>query len=206
MPQAAASLLMRWAGKKWLLIYDNLEDKQLFARYNPNGRGAIVITTRLNMLGSQLGCDQISLARFSKEDSIIVFNHFRKLRDHQASEQDETHEIDELIDLLDGLALGIKQIASYIGSEGLSVREYLAKYKSMPRILLSEENVDESKSLAQAWAVEFAHFREKQVHACQLLSILSLLSAHKIQMDIFETSDDNENLEAIFDVFDDDFE
>lgn len=178
----------------------------MFARYNPNGHGAIVITTRLSTLGSQLECDQISLARFSKKDSVIAFNHFRKLRNPRALQHDESHEIDELLELLDGLALGIKQIASYIGSERLSVGEYLTKYKSMPRILLSEEDVDESKSLAQAWAVEFAHFRETEAHACQLLSILSLLSAHDIQMDIFELMDDDESVGLSFTVFDDEFE
>ena len=190
-------------GKTWMLIYDNLEDKDLFAQYNPGGQGAIVVTTRSSVLGSQLGGEDIGVAKLSKTYSVIAFKHFRSSRGSRKFEQDETREIDELLELLDGLALGIKQIASYIGAEELTVGEYLARYKSMPKILLSDQS--ESKHLAQAWDVEFADFRttkdRKRIHACQLLSILSLISAHEIQMNLFALTEKDEGPEEIFDVF-----
>ncbi|RMD44487.1 hypothetical protein DV735_g657, partial [Chaetothyriales sp. CBS 134920] len=195
---------LRTTGKTWLLIYDNLDDKDLLARYHPREHGAIVVTTRIRDLGKKLEAESIELTRFSKPDSILVFNHFRRSRHLDVNDSREKEAIDKLVTLLDGLALGIKQIASYIGSKKLTVDQYLTRYESMPRTLLSAEDSKESQTLAKAWTVEFKDFQENAVHTSQILSILSLISAHKIPMELFTLGENDDGPEDFFDVFEQD--
>jgi hypothetical protein len=80
-----------------------------------------------------------SSSKFSPEDSLNLFNGLRLLRHPQADVENEKGQTKELLELIDGLALGIKQMASYISSKKMKISKFQEQYNKMAKYILEHK-------------------------------------------------------------------
>ncbi len=178
--------------KRWLLIYDNVEDLKLLNQYLPPCPGPVLITTRMKWIALPMGGNSeiLELQPFGDDDATTLF---KNLKDH-GKKRDISHDEQEalvtLLGHLGGLALAIQQMAAYISYRGLSVREFLEKYDKMaPSIHKKGDGSSASHTLSTCWELSFAAIREKHPFANALLGIMSMLSPDVIQLDLFTVKD-----------------
>lgn len=178
--------------KKWLLIYDNVEDFELLNQYLPPSPGPVLITTRMKWIAFRVGGNKemLELGTFSDDDTIALFKNLKdhgKKRDTSPDEQEATG---TLLRLLGGHALAIQQMAAYISYRGFTIREFLAKYDKMaPNIHKKGDGSPASSTLSTCWELSFAAIREKHPFANTLLGIISLCSPDVIHLDLFTVKD-----------------
>ena len=178
--------------KKWLLIYDNVEDFDLLDQFLPPSPGPVLITTRMKWIAFRVGGNNkmLELDTFGDDDATVLF---KKLKDH-GKKRDTSHDEQEalvtLLGLLGGHALAIQQMAAYISYRGFTIREFLAKYDKMaPNIHKKGDGSSASSTLSRCWELSFAAIREKHPFANTLLGIISLCSPDVIHLDLFMVKD-----------------
>ena len=178
--------------KKWLLIYDNVEDFELLDQYLPPSPGPVLITTRMKWIAYRVGGNNqmLELGTFGDDDATALFKNLKdhgKKRDTPPDEQDA---LVTLLGLLGGHALAIQQMAAYISYRGFTIREFLTKYDKMaPNIHKKGDGSSASSTLSTCWALSFAAIREKHPFANTLLGIISLCSPDVIHLDLFTVKD-----------------
>ncbi|RTE83616.1 hypothetical protein BHE90_001798 [Fusarium euwallaceae] len=182
-------VLKSWLGKtskRWLMIYDNVNDFRLLKEYLPPRTGSMIVTSRFYSLSYAFPghATRISLQKFGLDDSLHLFNRYRKFRDPDNDTTADFNETKELLASLDGLALGIKQMAFYIASKGLSVSKFLDQYDRMAKSVLNRGTPDDRHSLGTLWNMQFEDI--KQTNAAKLLGILSMAGADGFPRELLE--------------------
>ena len=179
-----------------MLIYDNVDDYKLLDEYLPPDTGCTIITTRFQHVSFAIQSTptRIQLGKFSPEDSLSLFNSLRVLRHPQADIDNEKEETKELLDLIDGLALGIKQMAFYIASKKLTIKQFQQKYNKMARYVLEHQSISTSHTLGTLWGVQFEDIRDS--NSSKLLGILSLCGPENIPLELFELEEPMEDVAA----------
>ena len=178
--------------KKWLLIYDNVEEFKLLDQYLPPCPGSVLITTRMKWIAFRIGGknDMLELGTFGDDDATALF---KNLKDHgkkRDTSPDEQEALVTLLGHLGGLALAIQQMAVYISYRGLTIREFLGKYDKMaPNIHKKGDGSPASSTLSTCWELSFAAIREKHPFANNLLGIISICSPDVIHLDLFAVKD-----------------
>ncbi|RSM18563.1 hypothetical protein CDV31_002699 [Fusarium ambrosium] len=185
-------VLKNWLGKtskRWLMIYDNVDDFRLLKEYLPPRSGSMIVTSRFYSLSYTIPCHatRISLQKFGLDDSLHLFNRYRKFRDPDNDTTADFNETKELLASLDGLALGIKQMAFYIASKGLSVSKFLDQYDRMAKSVLNRGTPDDRHSLGTLWNMQFEDI--KQTNAAKLLGILSMAGADGFPRELLELNE-----------------
>ena len=171
------------------MIYDNVDRYSLFDQYRPPSTGTVFITTRFQSVsyGVQGQAERIHLEKFSPEESLQLFNRIRQFRHTRAEIGSEQNEIKELLELIDGLALGIKQMASYIGSKRMKVSEFQEKYCKLAKFMLDRKTPSSAHTLDTLWSVQFKAIKER--NASKLLGLLSLCDSGNISRELFQAGD-----------------
>ncbi|RMJ15828.1 hypothetical protein CDV36_004493 [Fusarium kuroshium] len=182
-------VLKKWLGKtskRWLMIYDNVNDFRLLKEYLPPRTGSMIVTSRFYSLSYAIPCHatRISLQKFGLDDSLHLFNRYRKSRDPENDTTTDLNETKELLESIDGLPLGIKQMAFYIASRGLSVSKFLDQYNRMANSVLNQGTPDDRHSLGTLWNMQFEDI--KQTNAAKLLGILSMAGADGFPRELLE--------------------
>ena len=178
--------------KKWLLIYDNVEDFELLDQYLPPSPGPVLITTRMKWIAFRVGGnnEMLELGPFGDDDATALF---KNLKDHgkkRDTSLDEQEALVTLLGLLGGHALAIQQMAAYISYRGFTLREFLVKYDKMaPNIHKKGDGSSASFTLSTCWKLSFAAIREKHPFANTLLGIISLCSPDVIHLGLFTVKD-----------------
>lgn len=178
--------------KKWLLIYDNVEDPKLLAKYLPPSSGNILITTRFKRIASNAPNNGpfTELTPLLPKESLDLFETSRCHYDQHAELGQEREATSAMLLELGGLPLGIVQIAAYIGYRELSIAEFVMKYKRMTRQI--HQNTEGSKtrhSLATVWDMHFENIKDTQ--ASKLLGLLSDLNPDDIDLRLFLPDNDS---------------
>lgn len=174
--------------KKWLLIYDNVEDFNLLVQYLPPCPGPVLITTRMKWIAFRVGGnnEMLELKTFGHNDATALF---KRLKDHGKKRDTSLDEQEALVTVLShlgGLALAIQQMAAYISYRGLTVREFLGKYESMaPNIHKKGDGSTAPHTIATCWKLSFAAIRDKHARANTLLGIFSMCSPDVIPLGLF---------------------
>lgn len=166
------------------MIYDNVNDFHLLNEYFPPETGSMIITSRFYSLFYDIPdhAALISLQKFGPDDSLHLFNQYRKSKDN-----DTTADLDktkELLESIDGLALGIKQMAYYITSKCLSISKFLDQYNKMAKYVLNRPTSGDRHSLGTLWNVQFEDI--KQTNTAKLLGILSMAGADGFPRELLE--------------------
>ncbi|RSL51273.1 hypothetical protein CEP54_011481 [Fusarium duplospermum] len=182
-------VLRKWlnkTSKRWLMIYDNVNDFRLLNEYLPPETGSMIVTSRFYSFSYAFPgrATRISLQKFGLDDSLHLFNRYRKSRDPDNDTTADLNETKELLESIDGLALGIKQMAFYIASKGLSVSKFLDQYNRMAKYVLNGQTPDDRHSLGTLWNMQFEDI--KKTNAAKLLGILSMAGADGFPRELLE--------------------
>ncbi|KAJ4302826.1 hypothetical protein N0V90_001717 [Kalmusia sp. IMI 367209] len=188
-------LVKQWLDKtkrSWLLIYDNVDDSVVLDEYLPPETGSLIITTRYKALGFGLSISPklIELTHLSEKDSLELFNKYRLMRDPNANVRGEKAETEELLEHIDFLTLGVKQMASYVGSKKLKIKDFKKKYDITAKNILDHQAPSTTHTLGTLWNVQFEDTKKSEdSFASDLLGLLSLCHADAIPHQLFELDD-----------------
>nr|POE78001.1 hypothetical protein CFP56_09642 [Quercus suber] len=162
---------------------------------NKTTPGPVILTTRFSSLAfAGLGrLDRIELSAFGAEQSMQLFKKLRRVWDKNADLDGEEAQMAELLSELGGLSLAIEQMSAYIGTRGLTMAQFLVKYKRMSKHILKTHDADDperaskSHSVATVWEMHFEAIRGS--NASEILAIMSILSPDAIPIDLFLPED-----------------
>ncbi|KAI0875938.1 P-loop containing nucleoside triphosphate hydrolase protein [Hypoxylon argillaceum] len=180
-------LMKNWMYKTWLLIYDNVQDFSLLKEYLPPDTGSMIVTSRFDassygMAGTPT---RIQLQKFNYKEALELFNKLRRSRDSTCDVTSQPGEVRELLESVDGLALGIKQMAFYIASKRLSITRYQEQYSQMTGYILGRKSDPvEKHSLGTLWNIHFQDIHGS--NASKLLGILSLAHPDAFPVELLE--------------------
>lgn len=170
----------------WLLIWDNLEDLELFHRFLPLvAQGAHLLTTRQQAVGT-LG-SSIPLESMEVEEGATLLLRRAKLIASdgwlpQASEQVQA-DAKKLSLLLGGLPLALDQAGAFIEEAGCDLSEYLHFYQAHRHSLLARRGTQTNAypaSVATTWTLSFQRVEQAHPAAAELLRLCALLAPDHI--------------------------
>jgi tetratricopeptide (TPR) repeat protein len=133
----------------WLLVFDNLEDKDhsLLEKFVPNGgKGHVLVTTRLlNTDNVDFGDQTMILGCFNPTESVELL--CRAAGKQNISSEDQLSAANELAECVGHLPLAVGIAAAYMKRCDVDCVEYLVRYKNSG-IQLGHEAVSSSLSLS----------------------------------------------------------
>lgn len=148
----------------------------------------MIVTTRFyaTSLGLKISSKpfRIALRKLAPEEARQLFNSVRKLRDPGCNPDEESDTTAELLESIDGLALGVKQMASYIGTKRMTVSHFLEQYRKMAKYILGRAAPDDNHSLGTLWSVQFEAI--KGSNAARLLGILAIAGPNSFPTDLLQ--------------------
>jgi tetratricopeptide (TPR) repeat protein len=167
---------------RWLLIFDNAEDRDALARLLPDGPGHQLITSRNH---HWTGVAQpIDVDVFSRAESVaLVQSHLPQLKDDDA---------DRLADALDDLPLAVGQAVDLIAETRLPVDAYLRNLATHTADLMGEGRPPGGYPvpLAASVALTAERLNAADPAAWQLLLLCARLGPEPIPADLFTTRPD----------------
>ncbi|KAJ4009129.1 hypothetical protein NW752_009426 [Fusarium irregulare] len=198
---------------EWLLVIDNADDPKLLfnpgclASYLPSSpSGSVLFTTRTSEITTQLDAPSAGtfiIDTMSKEEATALI--CTKL---SASQMEDTHSLDCLLETLAYLPLAMKQAASYMQKTKTTPTTYLQLCQSSNESflkLLTKNFIDKTLSqgsdyggqaetaVAKTWLISFEHVHQLNPMAGDILEFLCFLSEKDIPLSILPP--EYENLE-----------
>lgn len=167
----------------WLLIFDNLEDKELLNKFLPHGSGAgsqghVLVTTRIVEPSEStliLGC-------FSDEESVELL--CRSAGTQNVSGEANVRAARDLASQLGHLPLALGMAAAYMQRCDVTCSEYLMRYASSgtSTSLLTHRALlnDYPLGVAQSLALSLDGIKKESVPAYDVLRLLSWLGPELI--------------------------
>jgi tetratricopeptide (TPR) repeat protein/transcriptional regulator with XRE-family HTH domain len=197
--QGVISEVQRWLSTHsgWLLIWDNVEDLDLFARFLPASReGTILITTRSQALGTL--AQGVDLGPMPQEEGMLLLLRRAKLLSPQDSHQ-QVHQIgenqptelqaaEEIVRELGGLPLALDQAGAYIEETGCSISDYLHLYQRQRAFLLNRRgaaSTDHPHSVVSTLHIASQRVANEHPAAFELLCSCAFLAADAIPEEFF---------------------
>ena len=159
----------------------------MLEHYLPSS-GPILVTTRYSDVASSVASigGKLELDLFNDQESAHVFRSWRSFYDEKADPIGEEKETEELLGKMGGLALGVSQMAAYIGRQQYKVGDFLKSYEEISPVMYRTPSRG-NKSLATVFEIHFKAIQD--TNASQMLGLLSLLSPEVVPIDIFSTRD-----------------
>ncbi|KAI9823783.1 MAG: hypothetical protein M1832_002340 [Thelocarpon impressellum] len=198
-------LILTWlllCNKKWLIIFDNVEHLDLIKTVWPSSTGSLLLTTRSSVVADAARghvSTKLQIQKLNSTHSWLLFS--RLLMDWRSEWRDEStillKEREAAVALLrelDGLPLGIRQIAALIKRRGKTVAKFLDLYRRKAgntEMLLGTSKTfhfdqDYGLALDTVWKMSFEILvTGHDQHAATLLGLMSLLSPDVILTQLF---------------------
>lgn len=171
-----------------MVIYDNVNDFRILNEYLPPEKGAMIVTTRFYATSFGLKIStvpvRIALPKLAPEEARQLFNSVRKLRDPRCNPDKEGNTTTDVLESIDGLALGVKQMASYIGTKRMTMSTFIEQYRNMFKYILGRAAPDDNHSLGTLWSVQFEAIRRS--NAAKLLGILAISGPNSFPTDLLQ--------------------
>jgi tetratricopeptide (TPR) repeat protein len=170
----------------WLLIFDNVEDRDLLQAFLPDtSAGHMLITTRSQIVGA-LGIP-LDLPTMTQEESMLFLLRRARLLDQETSLEEVPPALraqaQMLVDLFDGLPLALDQAGAYLEETRCSLTDYLERYASRRRVLLDSRGSGSTQypaSVLATLALAFAQVEHASPEAAELLRLCAFLHAEAI--------------------------
>jgi hypothetical protein len=172
---------------KWLIIFDNVDNEQLLRDYWPNSaKGSILITSRQWILGTTMvdgACEIGSLEE--KEGASMI----QLLLENKVSDAQDRHLVEEMAKALGGLPLALAQMAGYLRTNHVTVKEFLGNYDNSEyaRTLFgratSLDHEQHQQTLETVWRLSF---EKLSPDAKTLLGIIVFLHPAEMPARIFQ--------------------
>ena len=182
--------------QKWLLIFDNVDqpnevqDFLLFSR-SLKGRQHMLLTTRDKELSWQMNIKRIEIDVMNEDEgSLFLLRKVRKIAStasiNEASKSDRSV-AREIVKALGGLPLALDQAGAYIDSVGISLSNYLERYKEFQIELLKGyegKPPDYGWTVATTWGLSFSKIIEANPTAIELLRLFAFLDPDAIPVEM----------------------
>jgi hypothetical protein len=190
-------------GQNWLLVFDNVENYSQVHEYIPwDARGAVVVTTRYESVAKSFNRVSLPVKKFDiQEAESLLFRLLFKEKQWGDSIDDTERYIESLpqsekdavaflLTDIDGLALGVRQMAALIRQMRLTqdIAKFATMYrKFLPRLIAKAEGIQGHK-LSTLWEMTFQGI-EKEINAATMLGVICCLEPDGISKDLFLPSD-----------------
>jgi len=197
--QRTVIAVQRWLAmqRQWLLICDNVEDLELLHRWLPHTlQGAILITTRLQALGSL--AQGVEVTPMGQEEGILFVLRRAKVLELTTSSQqmqklvasrpNEYAIASELVRAMGGVPLALDQAGAYVEETGCSLEDYLERYRHQRTRLLSRRGVvtgNHPHSVTTTFLLARQQVEREQGMAAEILRICAFLQADAIPEELF---------------------
>jgi transcriptional regulator with XRE-family HTH domain len=198
-PQQVVLAVQHWLTNHpgWLLIWDNVEDIELFQRFVPKvSRGAMLITTRLQTLGTLAVGEELS--PFSPQEGLLFLLRRARLLPPRSSQEQvsqfikdapvQSNAAQELVQVLDGLPLALDQVGAYIEETKCALSDYLHLYRHRSADLLHRRGsvtFEYPRSVATTWLHSLHQVAQQNPAARDLLVVCTILHPEAIPEEIF---------------------
>lgn len=154
----------------------------------------MIVTTRFDTSSHSLegNVSRIRLRNLAVGDSLQLFNRIRSSLHPTCNLDADEEETKELLESIDGLALGIKQMAFFIGNKKWPIAKFRKLYTSaytnhedgLKFKFMKERHPAERHSLGALWDVHFQYITG--TGAARLLGMLSLASSVNFPRQVLE--------------------
>ncbi|KAK0615224.1 P-loop containing nucleoside triphosphate hydrolase protein [Bombardia bombarda] len=187
------------ADKKWLLVFDNVQDINSVQRYIPRctkGRGAMIITTqKLNIQGFTEIFQRVGLESLSSDDSITLL--FKYL-ERESRGPEETTKAFEIIGIVGGLRLAIATIGGCILMSNSTIDEFLNHIQPSDKIWDRTESTHvkgyDKGTLGSVFELALS---ELPANSRKLINILGFLNPDSVPEAMFLGTHDDPSLEFL---------
>jgi tetratricopeptide (TPR) repeat protein len=197
--QQVIAAVQRWlsAHGQWLLIWDNVEDLDLFRRFLPAIRsGAILLTTRSPTLGTL--ARGLELAPMEQEEGILFLLRRAKVLSSEAT-REQVYQLatqvpaqyaaaSELVTVLGGLPLALDQAGAYLEETQCGVSAYLDLFRTRRVTLLQrrgEGAYEHPASVSTTFTLAITTVARRHPAALDLLHVCALLQPDAIPEELF---------------------
>jgi tetratricopeptide (TPR) repeat protein len=153
--------VLRWLNRNhgWVLILDNVDSDEAVGAVRKllaslTGTGEVVITSRFSRWSREVATIELDVLNEASSTSYLLESTMQLRRD----EAEDTERAKELAFALGQLALALEQAAAYINAQGISLQDYLERWRSHRDRLLSyhdELATHASHSVAVTWLTSF---------------------------------------------------
>jgi tetratricopeptide (TPR) repeat protein len=164
--------------ERWLLVFDNIPDREQVASYLPQGDGQVLITSRNRAWGGM--ARPVRVDTFIRAESVAFLIQRTGLQEETAATA--------LAEELGDLPLALEQAAAYLEQTGLSLGEYLALFRRRREELLKlgepaayQATVDTTWQLA---IEQVASIRPGGLAGVALLRLCAFLAPEAIPLDL----------------------
>lgn len=174
----------------WLVIVDNVEDLSSLSDLLPKpATGALLLTARSPVMGTVAQSIELS-PMDQKVGTFFLLRRAKRLapgsrlRDAAPPLQIQARQI---VELLDGLPLALDQAGAYLEETACSLEDYLARYQTERRALLSRRGgilADHPASVSATLALALAQVEATHPEAAELLRFCAFLQADAIPEDL----------------------
>ncbi|MGA8532971.1 MAG: tetratricopeptide repeat protein [Candidatus Tumulicola sp.] len=184
--EAAVKAVTEWLNRsdRWLLILDNVADRDQIHSFVPErDRGDVLITSRESVF-PELGVPRaFELQDLDNQDAV----HFLLTRTgHEDASSSERAAAAELAIALGNLPLALEQAAAYIAETNASFFAYLAAFRRRRVTLLEKAaGLIAHDTVTVTWAANFEAVEAASTAAVDVLRIAALLAPNAIPFEIF---------------------
>ena len=174
---------LSWLGnlrEKWLLIVDNMDQKELsscarkmfFGQWKNKTTGDILVTSRRS---SEALCEDLDLPpenclelnAFTLEESTEFL---KKRTGLESYSDDQEQDVEQLAHELGGLPLALEQAAAYVKALKCSIQSYLEQYRSQKSTLLKRKSAkpcseiysEERLAVQTTWLLNFSYIENDE--------------------------------------------
>jgi transcriptional regulator with XRE-family HTH domain len=181
--------VQRWLNnhRRWLLIWDNVDDLGLILPFLPSARqGAMLFTTRCQTLGT-LAHGMVLQPMTEDEGVLFLLRRSRlldptepagRVKEIELSAPAEYAAARELVGAMDGLPLALDQVGAYIEETPSSLADYLILYQTRRAALLGQRGsavIDHPASVVTTLSLSFEKVERASAAAADLLCLCAFL-------------------------------
>jgi tetratricopeptide (TPR) repeat protein len=171
--------VLRWLNRNhaWVLILDNVDSDEAVGAVRKllaslTGTGEVVITSRFSRWSREVATIELDVLNEASSTSYLLESTVQLRRD----EAEDTERAKELAFALGQLALALEQAAAYINDQGISLQDYLERWRRHRDRLLSyhdELATHASHSVAVTWLTSFEQLSRDGRRLLQMLCWLA---------------------------------
>lgn len=194
-PDQAREALGKWLqqhNRPWLLVFDNVEDVSVLRAFWPTGGiGSVLVTSRDPESHHNLTHEGFKVTPFSRQDGAAFL--LQSLTGVDPNSDTNIHLAERISEKLGGLALGLKQMASFMRESSCSMEDFLELFQDKAnQQTLFEANAPFAKlgyehTLATAWNLSLSKISDTALGVLSLFSFLEPDQIPKMIVDSLAT-------------------
>ncbi|TPX09495.1 uncharacterized protein E0L32_009238 [Thyridium curvatum] len=180
---------LRGDNDTWLLVYDNVDDRNILRQFWPEGgKGHIIVTTRDPFTANFRASDRISVLPLNMKESKNLF--YDEIGRSPIPQQNPR--IEKLLGEWEGVPLAINQMSSFITRLGMDLDQFVKLYDtSKPRLLQKEGYEEYPHSVATAFATEQLQQNPKAV-----MHAMCFFDPDRIPCEVIQSSFDSDETQG----------